>query len=126
MGVLSVYHMDILEFIHAKSYDEKKLDHFNISVMVDDDFITAVREDKTIFLHHPVYDDKGFILKDPDKWVYKKEVRAKDIWDEIIGKAYDNGEPGIFFYDNLNKDNNLWYIENIVCSNPSSAGGFIQ
>ena len=33
-------------------------------------------------------------------------------------RAYDNGEPGIFFYDNLNKDNNLWYIENIVCSNP--------
>ena len=35
-------------------------------------------------------------------------------------KAYDNGEPGVFFYDNLNKDNNLWYLENIVCSNPCS------
>ena len=33
-------------------------------------------------------------------------------------RAYDNGEPGIFFYDNLNNDNNLWYVENIVCSNP--------
>ena len=32
--------------------------------------------------------------------------------------AYDNGEPGIFFYDNMNRDNNLWYEESIVCSNP--------
>jgi ribonucleoside-diphosphate reductase alpha chain len=33
-------------------------------------------------------------------------------------KAYDNGEPGIFFYENLNRDNTVWYIENIICTNP--------
>lgn len=118
MGVLSVYHMDIEDFIHAKSYDAGKLVHFNVSVMVDDDFITAVREGKTIWLHHPVYNNEGKIEKNPDNWIYKKEVYAQSLWNEIIQKAYDNGEPGIFFYDNLNKDNNLWYIENIVCSNP--------
>ena len=58
--------------------------------------------------------------------MYSKKISAKYLWDEIIKKAYDNGEPGVFFYDNLNKDNNLWYIENIVCSNPSSVGGFMQ
>lgn len=118
MGVMSVYNMDIEDFITAKSYDEGKLNHFNVSVMVDDDFISAVRSNENIFLHYPVYNEDGKIENNPDNWIYKKEVSAKKIWDSIMQRAYDNGEPGIFFYDNLNKDNNLWYIENIVCSNP--------
>lgn len=118
MGVMNVYNIDIEDFITAKSYDEGKLNHFNVSVMVDDDFITAVRNNKKVFLHYPVYNDEGEIERNPDNWIYKKEVSAKDIWDSIMKRAYDNGEPGIFFYDNLNQDNNLWYIENIVCSNP--------
>lgn len=118
MGVMNVYNMDIEDFITAKSYDEGKLNHFNVSVMVDDDFITAVRNNENVFLHYPVYNDAGEIEKNPDNWIYKKEVSAKEIWDSIMQRAYDNGEPGIFFYDNLNKDNNLWYVENIVCSNP--------
>lgn len=118
MGVMNVYNMDIEEFITAKSYDEGKLNHFNVSVMVDDEFITAVKNNKNIFLHYPVYNKDGQIEKNPNNWIYKKEVSAKAIWDSIMQRAYDNGEPGIFFYDNLNKDNNLWYVENIVCSNP--------
>lgn len=118
MGVMNVYNMDIEDFIAAKSYDEGKLNHFNVSVMVDDDFITAVKNNANVFLHYPVYNNNGEIEKTPDNWVYKKEVSAKSIWDSIMKRAYENGEPGIFFYDNLNKDNNLWYIENIVCSNP--------
>ena len=118
MGVMNVYNMDIEEFITAKSYEAGKLNHFNVSVMVDNDFMTAVRNNNKIFLHHPVYNEYGKIETDPDKWVYKKEVSAKEIWNLIMKRAYDNGEPGIFFYDNLNNDNNLWYVENIVCSNP--------
>lgn len=118
MGVMAIYNLDIEDFISAKSYEENKLNHFNVSVMVDDEFIEAVKENKSIFLHHPVYDDSGKILKDPDKWELKKEISATYLWNLIVKKAYDNGEPGIFFYENLNKDNNLWYIENIVCTNP--------
>ena len=118
MGVLSVYHMDIEDFIKAKSEDPNKLNHFNISVMVDDDFMWAVENNKNIFLHYPVYDENGFILKNEEDWIYKKEVNAKELWNLIIKMAYDNGEPGIFFYDNMRKDNNLWYIENIVATNP--------
>lgn len=118
MGVMNVYNMDIEDFITAKSYDQGKLNHFNVSVMVDNDFITAVKNNENVFLHYPVYNNNGEIEKDPDNWIYRKEVSAKSIWDSIMQRAYDNGEPGIFFYDNLNKDNNLWYIENIVCSNP--------
>lgn len=118
MGIMSVYNMDIEEFINAKSYDSGKLIHFNISVMLDNDFMNAVKNDENVFLHYPVYDDDGKVIKDPTLWKYKKEISAKYLWNLIIKKAYDSGEPGIFFYDNLNKDNNLWYIENIVCTNP--------
>lgn len=118
MGVMNVYNMDILDFITAKSYDEGKLNHFNVSVMVDDDFITAVRKDEDVYLHYPVYNENGEIENNSENWIYSKKVSAKEIWEQIMQRAYDNGEPGIFFYDNLNKDNNLWYVENIVCSNP--------
>lgn len=120
MGVMNVYSMDIETFIDAKAENADKLNHFNLSVMIDDDFISAVRNDEDIYLHHPVYDEDGKIQNDESKWVYKKKVSAKKIWDKIVTRAYENGEPGVFFYDNLNKDNNLWYIENIVCSNPCS------
>ena len=126
MAVMNVYDMDIETFINAKAEDPNKLNHFNLSVMVDDEFIDAVKSDKEVYLHHPVYNDFGEIEKDQDKWIYSRKVSAKKIWDEIMQKAYDNGEPGIFFYDNINNDNNLKYIENIVCSNPSSVGGFTQ
>ena len=118
MGVMNVYNMDILDFITAKSYDEGKLNHFNVSVMVDDAFITAVRNDEDVYLHYPVYNENGEIENNSENWIYSKKVSAKEIWEQIMQRAYDNGEPGIFFYDNLNKDNNLWYVENIVCSNP--------
>lgn len=118
MAVMNVYDIDILDFINAKSQDTKKLDHFNLSVMVDDDFVTSAKNHEEIYLHYPVYDENGFILKDSSKWKYKKKVNAYEIWNTIIKQAYNNGEPGVFFYDNLNKDNNLWYIENIVGSNP--------
>ena len=118
MGVMNIYNPDIEEFICAKSKEEGRLNHFNVSVMVDNDFMEAAEADKTIFLHHPVYDESGRILKDESKWKIKKEVSAKRLWNLVIEKAYENGEPGVFFYNNLNNDNNLWYIENIVCSNP--------
>lgn len=117
MGVLNVYHPDIESFITAKT-QQGKFEHFNLSVMVDDAFMKAVESDSDVFLHFPVYDDNGKIENDKNKWKVYKSVRAKSLWDKIMKLAYDNGEPGIFFYDNMNKDNNLFYAENIVCSNP--------
>lgn len=120
MGILNIYHPDIKEFIEAKATDPKRLNHFNLSVMVDDNFLQSVEEDREILLHFPVYDDKGFIETNPSKWIVNKTVSARELWDLIIKKAYDNGEPGIFFYDNLNRRNNLAYCENIIITNPCS------
>ena len=118
MGVLNIYHPDIREFIHAKSYETGTLNHFNLSVMVDDAFMDAAENRKEIVLHWPVYDGTGKIITDPTKWQITKTVNAGELWDEIMRMAYENGEPGIFFYDNMNRDNNLAYEETIVCSNP--------
>lgn len=118
MGGLSIYHPDIFEFINAKSYDKGILTHFNLSIVVDNDFMNAVENNEDIFLHYPVYDNNGFLIKDETKWQFKKKVSAIELWNMIIRKAYDNGEPGILFYDNMNLDNNTWYIENIINTNP--------
>lgn len=118
MGVLNVYHPDIEEFITAKSYEAGILNHFNFSVMVDDKFMEAAQAHKEIVLHWPVYDEYGHIEEDPKNWKITKKINAGDLWDSIMRHAYDNGEPGVFFYDVMNRDNNLWYEESIVCSNP--------
>lgn len=120
MAVLNIYHPDIKKFYTAKSHDSKTLEHFNLSVMVDDKFMTAVKNDQPIYLHFPVYDDNGRIIEDQSKWQIKEEVSAKELWNEIMRYAYDNGEPGVFFYDNLNKVNNLKYWETIIATNPCS------
>lgn len=118
MGVLSVYHPDIYDFIHAKEKDTAKLNHFNLSIMVDDAFMIAVQNHETIMLHYPVYDDKYHIITDKSLWTHTREVSASDLWDEIMRLAYNNGEPGVLFYDNMNKDNNAWYVETITHTNP--------
>lgn len=119
MGMLSVYHPDILEFIHAKSATEGRLNHFNLSVVVDDAFMRLIIENGQVKLHWPIYDEKGNKLP-PSKWdkQFTKLVPARDIWNEIMQMAYDNGEPGVFYEDNANNRNPAWYVERIVCSNP--------
>ena len=118
MGVLSIRHPDIYEYINAKSYEEGKLVHFNLSIMVDDEFMNTVENDENFTLHYPVYDEKGYFIKDKTKWTHSKEIKAREMWDIIMKRAYDNGEPGILFYDNMNKDNNTSYIETIIATNP--------
>ena len=119
MAVLSVYHPDIEEFIYAKSKDTNKLNHFNLSVMVDDNFMLAVENDTNIKLHWPIYNEYGDYLEE-DKWdsQFTREVNAKELWNKIIRLAYDNGEPGIFQGTTMREMNPANYVENIIGSNP--------
>ena len=122
MGVLSVYHPDIEAFLEAKASDPKRLCHFNLSVMVDDAFMEAAERGDNITLHWPVYNDVGYIEHDESKWKVRKTVNAKELWEKIIRKAYDNGEPGVLFYDAMNELNPLYYTERIRCTNPCFTG----
>ncbi len=118
MGILNIYHPDIEDYLESKSYDAGKLTHFNLSIMVDDKFMEAVENNEEVYLHYPVYDEQSHIIEDESKWTHKRKIKAVELWDKIMLKAYNTGEYGVFFYDNLNKDNNTWYVETIICTNP--------
>lgn len=108
MGILRCDHPDIEAFIEAKS-DPKELRNFNISVMVTDQFMQAVKNDEAWPLIFPVYSGK------PKVYRY---LKARTLWKKIIHAAYEYAEPGVLFYDTINRLNNLWYKENIQATNP--------
>lgn len=120
MGIISIYHPDVEKFVCCKSDPDKPdfMQRFNLSVMVDDAFMFAVGQDQEVTLHYPVYDEHYHILNDESKWTQKRTVRARELWDTIVERAYMSGEPGILFYDTMNNDNNVRYCETIVGSNP--------
>lgn len=103
MGCLRVDHPDIEEFVSAKA-NHNRLTNFNISVLVTDKFIEAVKEDKPFDL---VFDGVTY-----------KTINAKALWDKILRNTWDWAEPGVLFIDRINKKNNLWYCEEISATNP--------
>ena len=119
MGILRCDHPDIEDFIHAK--DEGELKNFNVSVAVTDAFMRAVVEDAEWELVHkapPGADAAGSAYQRADGlWIYRK-VPARELWQQIMESTYDHAEPGVFFVDRANSDNNLSYVERIESTNP--------
>ena len=105
MGILRVDHPDILEFISAKS-DMKKLNNFNISVAITEDFMKALEENKDYDIINP---------RDGKK---SGKLSAKLVFDEIVKNGWHSGEPGIIFIDRINKDNPTPKIGKIESTNP--------
>ena len=105
MGVLRVDHPDIEEYIHAKQ-NSNKLNTFNLSIAITDEFIEAVQEGKTFTLR---FDGKQY-----------GTIDAKVLWEAIMRSTWDWAEPGVIFIDQENKWNNLNYCETISTTNPCS------
>jgi ribonucleoside-diphosphate reductase alpha chain len=103
MAVLSISHPDVEEFITAKR-NNSKLQMFNLSVAVTDEFMEAVKEDRNWDL---TFENKVY-----------KTVRARDLFDTIMESTYNFAEPGFILIDRVNRMNNLWYCENIRATNP--------
>ena len=103
MGCLRVDHPDIREFIHAKANTDQYT-NFNLSVLVTDPFMEAVKNDALFDL---VFDGKVY-----------ETVRARELWNEIMTMTWDWAEPGVLFIDRINDMNNLKYAEEISATNP--------
>ncbi|MEM5798226.1 MAG: adenosylcobalamin-dependent ribonucleoside-diphosphate reductase [Candidatus Aenigmatarchaeota archaeon] len=105
MGVLSVHHPDIEEFIEAKS-DPTMLKNFNLSVAVSDKFMQALTKNGE-------YD-----IINPRTNQVVKRLPAKKIWDMIVKSAWERGDPGLLFIDEINRKNPTKHIGQIEGTNP--------
>ena len=142
MGTFDVGHPDVMEFIRAKR-ESGRLRQFNLSLLITDEFMQAVREDrewklgfplslreyqtdqpdlhdaaKFVWREWPVHD--GYVVNDEGLVACKvyKKVPARRVWDVIMTSTYDFAEPGFILIDRVNEMNNNWWCENIRATNP--------
>lgn len=122
------WHPDIEEFITAKQ-TPGRLSKFNMSVLITDAFMNAVKNHLPWDLEFPDTDCprysedwNGFL----DIWkslghptvLYKTFEDANELFDLIMTSTYNRAEPGVLFVDTINRNNNLNYMEKINASNP--------
>ncbi|QIT54223.1 adenosylcobalamin-dependent ribonucleoside-diphosphate reductase [Aquisalimonas sp. 2447] len=142
MATFDVGHPDVLDFIRAKREDGR-LRQFNLSLLITDEFIEAVRNDADWPLAFPVspreVEVDGIDVNDPSviRWRYwprkegyvvnddglvacriERTVKAKRLWDMIMTSTYDFAEPGFILIDRVNEMNNNWFDEDIRATNP--------
>jgi ribonucleoside-diphosphate reductase alpha chain len=121
MGTLSDHHPDILDFVKAKQ-TQGELTNFNVSVLVSDKFMKAVADGAMWTLWHdkprsPLHEKTD--IRDCTGAVYVyDQIPARELWELITRSTYKYSEPGVIFIDAINRNNNLWYVEDIRCTNP--------
>ncbi len=140
MATFDVGHPDVMEFIRAKREDGR-LRQFNLSLLITDEFMTAVKNDSDWKLVFPVNEreSKTIDLNDPEQVIWRewpnhkgynvndeglvackiyKTIRARRLWDVIMSSTYDYAEPGFILIDKVNEMNNNWFCEDIRATNP--------
>ena len=105
MGILRIDHPDIMDFISCKE-DNSMLNNFNISVNITEDFMQAVER------------DTDYELCNPKNNSPVGKLRARDVFDDIVDRAWKNGDPGIIFIDRINEDNPTPHVGGIESTNP--------
>ncbi len=137
MVTMGIWHPDIIEFIEAKQ-EPGRLHKFNMSVLITDAFMEAVKNDDTWALRFPDYENEKEFYKqhwDGNLKAYQEKggtvktwkdpatgepavYEAREIWNRIMDSTYNRNEPGVIFVDTINKENNLGYVEHINATNP--------
>jgi ribonucleoside-diphosphate reductase alpha chain len=142
MGTFDIGHPDALEFIRAKR-ENGRLRQFNLSLLVTDEFMKAVKTDGDWTLAFPIgrqeFEAELPDLADGAKFVWRewpytegyvaneeglvackiyKTLPARRVWDVIMTSTYDFAEPGFILIDKVNEMNNNWWTENVRATNP--------
>ncbi len=142
MGTFDVGHPDAIDFIRAKR-ENGRLRQFNLSLLITDEFMQAVKAGGDWQLAFPVtekevaqdgldvHDSTQFVWRDwpePGAYVQNEQglvackiyrtLPARRVWDLIMASTYDFAEPGFVLIDRVNEMNNNWFTENIRATNP--------
>jgi ribonucleoside-diphosphate reductase alpha chain len=141
MATFDVGHPDVMDYIRAKR-ENGRLRQFNLSLLITEEFMEAVKQDRHWDLAFPVTQkeleaDKldihsdlivwrdwphreGYVTNDTGKVACKvyKTIRAQRLWDVIMSSTYDYAEPGFILIDKVNEMNNNWWCEEIRATNP--------
>ncbi len=142
MATFDVGHPDVMDFIRAKREDGR-LRQFNLSLLVTDEFMQAVKQDAEWKLAFPLneqeVDEASIDLDDPEQVIWRewptsegyvrnaqglvacrvyRTIKARRLWDLIMSSTYDFAEPGFILIDKVNEMNNNWFCENIRATNP--------
>ena len=142
MATFDVGHPDVKDFVRAKREDGR-LRQFNLSLLIADAFMQAVKANGLWPLAFPVkqaeLETEDLDLNDPDKVIWRawpvtegylsnsegqvackiyKTLRARHLWDMIMASTYDYAEPGFILIDRVNDLNNNWFCETIRATNP--------
>jgi len=111
IAIMNVDHPDVVEFIKCKE-EEGTLSNFNVSVLITDEFMRAIKEEPENLWACKWKNTQYIINKEtdiPEEYSGQKEIDAgsyyqvRDIWNLIVDKAWNNGEPGVIFWDELNR-----------------------
>ncbi|WPC69809.1 adenosylcobalamin-dependent ribonucleoside-diphosphate reductase [Aeromonas hydrophila] len=142
MGTIDIRHPDVVEFIQAKREDGR-LRQFNLSLLITEEFVKAVKEDAPWQLIFPYtareVEQDGIALDDPAQVLWAdwpnregvvfnelgqvackvyKTLPARKLWNVIMTSTYDYAEPGFILIDKVNQMNNNWFCEEIRATNP--------
>lgn len=139
MAVFDISHPDVIQFIQAKRADGC-LRQFNLSLLITDAFMDAVKNDRDWQLFFPIKkNDMSTDTYDPQQIIWRpwpvnenyivdeqgliackiyQTIPARHLWDMIMKSTYDYAEPGFILIDKINAMNNNWFCEDIRATNP--------
>ena len=141
MATFDVSHPDVVDFVKAKREDGR-LRQFNMSLLITEGFMEAVKHDEDWPLSFPVLQKevdqgevdlqdasllwrdfptvKGYVTNSKGLVACRvhKTVKAKHLWNVIMTSTYDYAEPGFILIDKVNQENNNWFCEDIRATNP--------